>query len=85
MKRSLFLLMLASIALITVPQIGFAQTVTAEEPLQAEAQAEAEQTKQPKDQLMPAEIRRGKTRLRVGEGENLFSVSYTHLTLPTKA
>ena len=72
MKRSLFLLMLASIALITVPQIGFAQTVTAEEPLQAEAQAEAEQTKQPKDQLMPAEIRRGKTRLRVGEGENLF-------------
>jgi len=72
MKRLPFLLMLASIALITVPQIGLAQTATAEKPLSAETQVEAEQTNQVKDKLMPAEIRRGKTRLRVGEGENLF-------------
>ena len=65
MKRLQFLFILASIALITVPQIGFAQTVTAEEPLQAEAQVEAERSNQTQDKLMPAEIRRGKTRLRV--------------------
>ena len=72
MKRPLINFVLASIAFVFMPQAGFAQTVTAEKPLQAEAeplQAEAELIK---DQLLPAEILAGKVKLRVDGGENLF-------------
>ena len=74
MKLPLLKFILASILLVIVPHIGLAQTATAEKPMQAEAeplQAETEPTKL-KDQRMPAEILKGKVKLRVGEGENLF-------------
>ena len=73
MKNLLITLVLFNAIFLATKQTGFAQTATAEKPqVEAEMPAEAVQERQAKNQAMPAEIRAGKTRLRVGEGENLF-------------
>ena len=66
MKFPLFVCALINVAFFIVPSVGLAQPATAEKPLQAEAETKTA------DQTLPAEIRAGKVKLRVGEGKNLF-------------